>query len=122
MPDPEYRLVNVEPIGDFLAICETMDAFDIGHPEDWAALEVAKAALANREVWTGEKIPVPATEAEIALRELVNHPLLLDLFGNLEDDCSTKESTRLFGYAKAWVELRDATLAALSPTEAAPDA
>lgn len=116
--DPEYRTVNVNPIEDFLDLCEAAHEFDIGHPENYVALHVAKAALANRQVWTGEAIPVPATEAENALRDLVNHPLLLDLFGNPEGDRS-KESARLFGHAKAWIELRNATLARL---EATPDA
>lgn len=61
-PEPKPPAVDPEPISGLIAIVETMPEFEIDHPENWAALELAKAALAGRHVWTGEPLSPPAIE------------------------------------------------------------
>lgn len=87
MNDPERRLILVEPISDLCAICEIMPEFDISNPEEWAALEVAKAALADRQVWTGDPNIWPESPPLIAAGpELLNEleMTLLDLEAETE--------------------------------------
>lgn len=63
----EYRTVPVEPIQDFFAICETMDEFDASHPDEYAALEAAKAAMSNKPSWAAKPAigPDDLTESQV---------------------------------------------------------
>lgn len=65
-----WRMIDTDPISDLLALVEMMDEFDIGHPENYVALSLAKSAMLNQHPWTGEPIEPPDEPVPTAINDV----------------------------------------------------